>query len=300
MPELPEVETIRRGLKKHILGKKITKIDILKPKLVKNSIKSFREILIGSAFQDIQRIGKLLIFELSIPSNKLKTKNISVPAKKFLLVHLKMTGQLIWQKGEEKIMGGHYEPHQKNEFPNKYSHIIFNFEDGGTLFYNDLRQFGYLMTVSRAELEKIRGKYGIEPGTSEYLWENFREKLVKHHKMILKSFLLNQQIIAGLGNIYVDEACFRSGLLPTRKIENINEVEAKLLFKNIREIINESIKMGGTTFRNYRDAFGGKGNFTDKLQVYGLENIPCKKCGTLIKKIKLAGRGTHFCPHCQK
>ncbi len=287
MPELPEVETVRRGLEKHLLQKKITQIKVLKKKLVKSDLKEFRGILIGNSFQSINRVGKLLIFALKNPA-------------KFLLVHLKMTGQLIWQKGSEKIMGGHYEPHQKNEFPNKYSHLIFNFEDGGQLFYNDLRQFGYLKIVDKAELDKIYEKYGIEPGTENYTWENFRGNLVKHPKMILKSFLLNQQIIAGLGNIYVDEACFRSKVRPDRKVESLSDKESKLLFKKIREIIAEAIAMGGTTFRNYRDALGNKGNFTDKLQVYGREKQPCLICQTPIEKTKLAGRGTHFCPKCQQ
>jgi formamidopyrimidine-DNA glycosylase len=300
MPELPEVETVRRGLNANILKKKIVKIEILKPKLVKHDPAKFREILIGSFFQNIQRIGKLLIFELNSPPDKVEREGVLNPAKKFLLIHLKMTGQLIWQKGAQKIMGGHFEPHQKNEFPNKYSHIIFDFEDGGQLFYNDLRQFGYLKIVEGKELAEIRGKYGIEPGTENYTWENFRGILVKRHRMILKSFLLNQQIIAGLGNIYVDEACFRSRILPERKVGSLSDKEAKLLFRNIREIIAEAIEMGGTTFRNYRDALGGKGNFTDKLQVYGLEKTPCQICGTPIEKIKLAGRGTHFCPKCQR
>ena len=287
MPELPEVETVRRGLHDNILNKKIIRIGILKPKLVKHDPAKFREILIGNSFKRVDRIGKLLIFELKNPA-------------KFLLIHLKMTGQLIWQKGSQKIMGGHYEPHQKNEFPNKYSHVIFDFEDGGQLFYNDLRQFGYLKIVEEKELAEIRGKYGIEPGTENYTWENFRGILVKRHRMILKAFLLNQQIIAGLGNIYVDEACFRSRILPERKVGSLSDKEAELLFRNIREIIAEAVEMGGTTFRNYRDALGGKGNFTDKLQVYGLEKTPCQICGTPIEKIKLAGRGTHFCPKCQK
>ena len=287
MPELPEVETVRRGLRANILGKKITKITISKPKLVKHTPAEFREILIGNSFKKVDRIGKLLIFELENPA-------------KFLLVHLKMTGQLIWQKGTKTVMGGHYDPHTKNEFPNKYSHVIFDFENGENLFYNDMRQFGYLKIVEAEELTEIRGKYGIEPGTENYTWENFRGILVKRHKMILKAFLLNQQIISGLGNIYVDEACFRSGILPERKVGSLNDKEAKLLFRNIREIIAEAVAMGGTTFRNYRDALGGKGNFTDKLQVYGLEKRPCQICGTIIEKMKLAGRGTHFCPKCQK
>ncbi len=297
MPELPEVETIRRGLKANILHKKITKVEVLKPKLIKADLAEFRGILTGNSFANIQRIGKLLIFELNSPPDKGEREG---GVKKFLLIHLKMTGQLIWQKGREKIMGGHYEPHQSYEFPNKYSHVIFDFADGGQLFFNDLRQFGYLKIVDEQELAEIRGKYGIEPGTDDYTWENFRGVLVKRHKMVLKAFLLNQQIIAGLGNIYVDEACFRSQILPTRKVGSLSDKEAKLLFEKIREIIAEAVEMGGTTFRNYRDALGGKGNFTDKLQVYGRAGQPCLICGTPIEKIKLAGRGTHFCPKCQR
>ena len=286
MPELPEVETVRKGLNKNILNKKIIDIRILKPKLVKRELSEFREILLGNGFKNIDRIGKLLIFEIK--------------SGQFLLVHLKMTGQLIFQKGKNKVMGGHPNPDSDQEFPNRFSHIIFDFDDGSQLFYNDMRQFGYLKIAEKDEVAEIRGKYGIEPGTKNFTWEKFRGILDKKKRMTLKSFLLNQQIISGLGNIYVDESCFRSSVLPTRKIESLNKKEEKELFKNIAEIIEEAVSVGGTTFRDYRDALGGKGNFTDLLQVYGRDKRPCKVCGTIIKKIKLGGRGTHFCPKCQR
>ncbi len=286
MPELPEVETVRRGLNKTILNKKIREIKILKPKLVRNSLAEFREILVGETVKNVARTGKLLIFEIA--------------ENTFLLVHLKMTGQLIFQSQNEKMMGGHPNPNSNDEFPNKYSHLIFDLGDGEQLFYNDLRQFGYLEIVDKARLLEIQAKYGIEPGTANYTWENFREILAKKKKTVLKSFLLNQQIISGLGNIYVDESLFWSGILPTRTAGSLTEAEAKKLFKNIAKIIAEAIEVGGTTFRNYRDALGGKGNFTDKLAVYGREKLPCLVCGTKIEKTKLNGRGTHFCPHCQK
>lgn len=295
MPELPEVETVRRGLNQNILGKKITEIQILKPKLVRNDLGKFREILIGNSFENIDRIGKLLIFKLSNNSPLIRGLG-----GLFLLTHLKMTGQLIYQQGAKKVMGGHYDPYSSSEFPNKHSHVIFDFGGKGNLFYNDMRQFGYLEIVDKERLKEIRKKYGIEPGTKNYTWENFRGILLKRHRMILKAFLLNQQIISGLGNIYVDEACFRSKIFPDRKVGSLSDKEAKLLFQNIREIIAEAIEMGGTTFRNYRDALGGKGNFTDKLQVYGRGKQDCLVCGEKIVKIKLAGRGTHFCPKCQK
>ena len=286
MPELPEVETVRRGLNKNVLNKEIINIKILKPKLIKNDLEKFREILVGRSFANIDRIGKLLIFKLE--------------KEKFMLVHLKMTGQLIFQAGNNKVMGGHLNPDSDQEFPNKFSHIIFDFGNGVNLFYNDMRQFGYLKIVDKEEVARIKEKYGIEPGKDNFTWAKFREILGKKGKMTLKSFLLNQQLISGLGNIYVDEACFRSKILPMRKISTLTKKEKENLFKNIDEIIREAISMGGTTFRNYRDALGGKGNFTDKLQVYGLEKNPCKICGTIIEKIKFNGRGTHYCPNCQK
>lgn len=287
MPELPEVETVRKGLSQNILDSEIKKIEIYKPKLVRGEEKKFREILVGNSFQKIDRIGKLLIFHLA------DNKNI-------LLTHLKMTGQLIYQQGKNQVMGGHPNPDSNGGFPNKFTHIIFDLANGKQLFYNDMRQFGYLEIINIKDLPKILQKYGIEPLTKNYTWENFRGILDKRKKMVLKALLLNQQIISGLGNIYVDESLFRSGIMPDRTAGSLNEKESKMLFKNIEKIIEEAINLGGTTFRNYRDALGGKGNFTDRLQVYGREKMQCLVCGTKIEKIKLVGRGTHFCPKCQQ
>ena len=199
MPELPEVETIKNDLKEKILDKKIIKITCRKRKIVKNNFNFFLNTLIGNKFSNIKRIGKLLIFEIN-------RENL------YLLIHLKMTGQLVYCPSRGIVAGGHSYPEQKNTvesaaeamcLPNKYSHVIFNFADGSNLFFNDMRQFGYFKTVRKDELEIIKKNFGIEPLASNFKLNNFKRIFIKR-KAPVKALLLNQKLIAGIGNIYAD------------------------------------------------------------------------------------------------
>jgi formamidopyrimidine-DNA glycosylase len=299
VPELPEVETIRRGLQKQIVGKTISKITIKKPNLVKQSGQSFRKELIGKQFGKADRIGKLLIFPLH------KTQN-------HLLIHLKMTGQLVYCDDKSFVAGGHANSKKEEEQflkgeskifckPGKYTHIIFEFTDGSNLFFNDLRQFGMLKVVNGGELKDIKSKYGIEPGRPNFTLQNFRQVL-KNRKTNIKALLLNQGAVSGLGNIYVDEALFASKIHPQRPANSLTANEQKRLFNAIGRIIKLAIKNNGTTFSDFIDSKGKKGNFKQMLKVYGRQKLKCtrKNCSSTIKKIKVAGRGTHFCPECQK
>ncbi len=289
MPELPEVETVRRGLEKQILGKKIVEITVQKPNLVRNDLNFFMQNLIGNSFKAINRRGKLIYFSF-------EHSDLS------LLVHLKMTGQLIYQTSpQDRVIGGHPYPDPSGELPNKYSHIIIKLEDGSTLFFNDQRQFGYMHLVEPVYLEAVLMRFGIEPGMENFTWKNFQEILKRYPKSILKAFLLDQTRISGLGNIYVDEACFGAQILPMRRVGSLNETEQKKLFEVINDVIARAIKAKGTTFRDYRDHEGKSGNFMDQLNVYGRGGQKCLICkSTLITKTKCAGRGTHFCEICQK
>lgn len=285
MPELPEVETIRRGLSNKIVGKKIIDVKIVKTRLVRNNPQLFKKSVAQNIILSIDRIGKLLIFNLADNNS--------------LLIHLKMTGQLIYAFEDELVAGGHNLP-QIDNLPNKYSHIIFQFADGSNLFFNDMRQFGYMYLVSREDRDVISQKYGIEPGRADFTLANFRA-IIKSRKGILKAFLLNQQFISGIGNIYADEICFRARVLPSRKVNSLSGEDIKALWQASGYIIKKAIAKQGTTFRNYRDADNNKGNFVKYLKVYGRAGQKCLTCRKIkIKKIKLAGRGTHFCPHCQK
>lgn len=286
MPELPEVETIRRGLADNILKKNIATVKIRTSHLVRNDDDYFISSLKNQSFHQIGRVGKLLIFKLSDGQN-------------WLLVHLKMTGQLIYQQGDKLVAGGHNWP-IIDTLPNKYSHIIFDFTDGSRLFFNDMRQFGYLELVDQEGHKTARQKFGIEPGQADFTWQNF-QNIFKNRRGLLKPLLLNQQLISGIGNIYADEICFRAKVRPDRLAYTLKEKEIRALFLATEYIIAKAIAKRGTTFSDYRDSNNEQGNFVRFLKVYGRHGKKCLRCRqTDIKKIKLGGRGTHYCPHCQK
>jgi len=287
MPELPEVQTIVDDLNKTILNRKIKRVEIRLPRIVKGSNKDFSSILKNNSFQKISRWGKFIIIQLT-------------QGNKYLLVHLRMTGQIIYINKKEIIVGGHSEGDNQFDLPHKQTHLIIYFQDQSKLFYNDQRQFGFWQIVSCAELKKLQNRLGLDPLGDEFSLLNFK-KLFINKKGTIKAFLLNQEYIAGLGNIYVDESLFRAHVLPLRKINTLTEKEIKELHQSIKDILNLSLKYRGTTFNNYVDAQGHKGNFTKFLKVYGKEGQKCSRCRKgIIKKIKVAGRGTRYCPYCQK
>lgn len=287
MPELPEVETVRQDLLKYILNKKITGIEIKLPRLLRGDGIDFRNGVEGRKIVDIERIGKLLMLILD--------------SSDIILVHLKMTGQLIYQDDKNLMAGGHSQSDADLLLPNQHTYIILKFQGGGSLYFNDMRTFGYWKLIKADEKAAIIAKYGMEPVRDNWTWENWEKIIKKHPQAKLKSFLLNQSYISGLGNIYVDEAAFCAGILPDRKVGTLSETEKKKLFECIPAIINEALGYKGTTFRDYRNGDGKKGNYTNILKVFRRQGELCSRCGKAeIQKIKLAGRGTHFCPHCQK
>lgn len=293
MPELPEVETIRRDLEKKILSKKIREIEIKNLRTIKNTLSFFKNKLRGAFFSKIARRGKLLIFEIS--------------EKKFvLLLHLKMTGQLVYCDEKICLAGGHsLSGNEKNtgiggDLPNKHTRVVFIFEDGSKLYFNDLRKFGYFKIIPKNDLKSIEKNFGIEPLSPGFTLESFGS-LFLNRKTNIKAFLLNQKLIAGIGNIYADEILFDSGILPNRPVNEIERAEIKRLFNSTNKIFKKAIKHRGTTFNNYVDGSGKKGNFIRFLKVYGKKGERCAKCGKgIIKKIKIAQRGTSYCDFCQK
>ncbi|HOZ56106.1 MAG TPA: bifunctional DNA-formamidopyrimidine glycosylase/DNA-(apurinic or apyrimidinic site) lyase [bacterium] len=286
MPELPEVETIKNDLKSNVIRKKIVSVDLGKPRIVKNRGSEFKKQLVGNEFIDISRIGKLLIISL-------KRGGL------LLLVHLKMTGQLIYCHQGKYVAGGHSLPKLGSSLPNKYSHVIFKFTDNSKLFFNDLRQFGYLQLIKRGDLKKVTNNYGIEPLQFNFKPERLAE-IFKKRTAPVKSLLLNQKLIAGIGNIYADEVLFAAGVLPDRQAKSLSNKEVKKIFVASQKIIALAIKHRGTTFNDYVDADGNVGSFVKFLKVYGRQGKTCFRCGATVKKTKVAGRGTHFCPECQK
>jgi len=283
MPELPEVETIVRQLNRRLTGLVFGRTEINWAKTVQPlSVITFQRRIKDRKIKQIERRAKIIIITL--------TDDL------FLLIHLKMTGQLIFKpKVGNEIIGGHPEPS-----PDKHTRVKFNFADGSILYFNDLRKFGWLKLVGQAEKEKILAPHGVEPLTKNFTDKLFAELINRYPHRKIKQLLLDQTLIAGLGNIYVDEACFRAKILPTRLAGTLAPIETAKLRREIVAVLKHSIEKKGTSARNYVTSDGTKGGFVPYLKVYGRAEEPCKICHTPISKIKLNGRGTHFCPKCQK
>ena len=272
MPELPEVETVRRGLEKLILGKKISTIDIRYPKMIKTDLDEFRRELPGQVIQKMGRRGKYLLFYLS---------------DKVLISHLRMEGKYF------------YYPDQVPE--RKHAHILIHFEDGGTLVYEDVRKFGTMELLAPKLLEAyfVTKKLGPEPTEQDFDLARLKLALKKSKKPI-KSHLLDQTLVAGLGNIYVDEVLWRAKIHPFRSSNSLSSQEARKVHDETIKVLGQAVEKGGSTIRTYTNAFGEDGTMQEFHQVYDKAGQACSRCGAIIEKIQLGGRGTHFCPKCQR
>jgi formamidopyrimidine-DNA glycosylase len=287
MPELPEVETVRLQLKYKVIGKTIDTVEVFHQKTVAHD-KTFKTKLKGVTIEDIDRVGKLLIFSFKNKENL------------FLLAHLKMTGQFFFvDKKGVVIGGGHSMTAADRVLPGKHTRIAFHFTDKSTLYFNDMRLFGYVKTATAHDVALARTKFGPEPIQEDFDDEWFQKSL-RTKKTSVKAALLNQSFVAGLGNIYVDEALWRAKVKPMRRADTLTKKEAVAIAQHAGDVMNESIQVGGTTFQHFLDAEGNEGNFTNHLQVFGKQKTPCPRCGAIILKTKTAGRGTHYCPKCQK
>ena len=285
MPELPEVETIRRDLSHRVINKKITNVSIRDKKIPSLGF------LVGKKFIKIERRGKLLAFLLA--------------DGKYLLVHLKMTGQLVYlgcgtHNVERVTAGGHKMTAKDLQVPNKFTRVIFSFADKSQLFFNDMRRFGYMKIVEAKEKERIwREDFGIEPLTKDFKFKDF-QKIFANCKTNLKAILMNQKLIAGIGNIYADEICWCARVLPWRKAVKLSNGEIKKLFRCALHVLRCAIKNRGTSFSDFVDAQGGQGGHYNFLNVYERDGEKCRRCKEIIKKTRHAGRGTHYCSGCQK
>lgn len=273
MPELPEVETVKRALSKTIVDKKILNIESNFKKIVaKPDFKTFQNSIIGKKIESLSRRGKFLFFHLS--------------GGQIMVSHLRMTGH--WLVGS-KIKR------------NKFMHLIFHLSGSQTMVYSDIRKFGRVWLIDAKELEKFEPilKLGPEPLGNEFVFAEFSQKLAKN-KGKIKVILLNQQVVAGLGNIYVDEVLHDAGVSPLRSANQLKVAEKKRIFDAIRKIIAQAIKFRGTTVVNFTTPEGKGGEFQKQLKVYGKKGNSCPRCKGEIKRIVVAGRGTHYCPSCQK
>lgn len=273
MPEMPEVETVRRTLIPLVKGKTIKKVTLWYPKIVATDHQKFVKTLPGKKIIAIDRYAKYLLFRLS--------SNLTIVS------HLRMEGKYHLVASTAVPKG-------------KHDHVQFEFTDGTALRYNDVRKFGrmqLLLTGTERKLTTI-GKLGVEPDSSDFTDEYFIKRLGRKKKNI-KNTILDQTIVAGLGNIYTDEVLWRSKIHPLSSAGKIPAAKVRRLRQNINEIIRQAIRLRGTTVHTYLDANGHIGGFQKKLQVYGHAGQPCPRCGHKLAKIKVNGRGTTFCPRCQ-
>lgn len=272
MPELPEVETVRRGLHQLVTGKVIEKVAVLYPPMIKTGSESFCRDLVGQSLVKVDRRGKYLLIYLT---------------DYVLVSHLRMEGKY------------NYFP---EEVPSsKHFHVFFTFVDGGTLVYQDVRKFGTMELLRESELAPyfMAKKIGPEPTEKDFDVMVFAAKLAKSKKAI-KSHLLDQSLVVGLGNIYVDEVLFQARVHPAKLSQSLSDEEVKALHQATIAILQLGIEKGGSTIRTYKNALGMDGTMQEYLQVYGKEGQGCPRCQTEIVKIQLGGRGSHFCPKCQR
>lgn len=268
MPELPEVETIIRGLQQQLVGLKIVRIRVNLPKVIRRGDIS---LLKGAAIQGISRRGKIILITLS---NKIT-----------ILVHLKMSGQIIYTSSEKPAT--------------KHTHLIFELSDGNQLRYIDPRQFGYFLLIKNSELSQIRPLTTLGPDPLKISLDDFKERISKR-KGRIKSLLLNQSFLAGIGNIYADEILHQAQIHPLKPAQNISVPQIERLYQASKEILTEAIERKGSSIRDYLDSSGQEGNYQKLHQAYQREGKPCLTCQTKIARLKIGGRSSYFCPNCQK
>jgi len=320
MPELPEVETVRLGLAK-LLPRLIIK-DVWHDwkKGFPNAPADVARFMIGASVKSVRRRAKVLIIELSSGYS--------------LVIHLKMTGQLVFvhenqledssskivagnkvrkkQSANSKLLttnepsalfgGGHPNDSLINNLPDKFTRVVLDFTDGSKLFFNDQRKFGWMRLLPTVEVPEIDflKTVGPEPLEDDFTVDKFIERLQTRKNSPIKAVLLDQKVLAGVGNIYADESLFAAKIHPSTPVSKASRTKLVMLHGDLIAVLRLAIEKGGSTNRNYVNAEGKKGSYMSFAQVFRKEGQPCPRCGTIIEKIRVGGRGTHICPHCQK
>lgn len=294
MPELPEVETVRIGLAKLLPGKKISGVVFDTPKSFPNSKADVSQFLIGAKIVEVRRRAKVLIIDLDSSYS--------------LVIHLKMTGQMVYvpqqdlKGADERFGAGHPNESLIGQLPDKSTRVTITFDDVSHLFFNDQRKFGWMRLAPTIEIPNIDffKRVGPEPLQSDFTTNVFIQRLQRRKNSGIKAVLLDQTVLAGIGNIYADESLWASKIHPESKVYAISSASLKTLHSEIVSVLKLAIEKGGSTDRNYVNAEGKKGSYISFARVFRKEGLPCKRCGTTIIKTKVAGRGTHICPECQK
>lgn len=287
MPELPEVETIRIGLANLLPGKIIKKVEHDWAKSFPNSTADVKKFLIGAKITDVRRRAKVLIIDLS--------------SKYSLITHLKMTGQLVFV-GKKRFGAGHPSDSLIVKLPDKSTRVTTDFADGDKLFFNDQRKFGWMRLLPTIEVPEIdfMKKLGPEPLEDAFTSDIFIERINRRQNSPIKAVILDQAVLAGVGNIYADESLWLAKIHPATPVKKIPKNKRILLYRAIREILMFSIKNGGSSDKNYVNAEGEKGSYLKFAQVFRRDGQTCLRCDTEIIKIRVAGRGTHICPKEQR
>jgi len=288
MPELPEVETVRIGLSQFIPGKKVAQVDFDWPKGFPNAEADVTQFMVGATITGVRRRAKVLLVDLDTQYT--------------LVIHLKMTGQMVYRDSKQQFGAGHPNGSLVGTLPDRSTRVTWTFTDGSHLFFNDQRKFGWVRLIPTAEVEQLDffQKVGPEPLAADFTSKRFAERLQRRAKSGIKAVLLDQTVIAGVGNIYADESLWGAQIHPETKVADIPSQKMNILFKALRAVLQLSIEKGGSTDRNYVNAEGKRGSYLTFANVFRREGKPCPRCGTTIIKTRVAGRGTHLCPHCQK
>ena len=276
MPELPEVETVVRGLRPRLMGRRIVRLELRQPAIVRSDVKRFRRALAGARIAGMRRRGKYILIELAGANGR------AAAGRGFWVVHLGMTGQLYAAKKSAPL--------------EKHTHLIAWLSSGEQLRYRDPRRFGRLLALRADEVEAYFAPLGPEP--LRISLDGFR-RLFAGRKAPVKNLLLNQNRLRGVGNIYAGEALFLSGIYPARAAASLSPAELERLYRALRQVLREAIAGQGSTVSDYRRGDGLPGNYQNSLQVYDREGQPCPNCGQPIERLVLAGRSAHFCPRCQ-
>lgn len=288
MPELPEVETVRAGLSNLIVDKEIAAVNSDWPKSFPNAPADVEKFLIGAKVVIVARRAKVLLIGLS--------------SKYSLVIHLKMTGQLVFQGRGVHFGAGHPNDSLVGDLPDRSTRVVIDFTDGSKLFFNDQRKFGWMRLMPSEELAALDffQKVGPEPLSAGFTWQDMKQRLLRRRNTTIKAALLDQTVIAGVGNIYADESLWVAKIHPSTRVAALSDEDIQNLHKSLRDILRLAIEKGGSSDRNYVNAEGKKGSYLSFASVFRREGQPCPRCGTVIEKIRVAGRGTHICPTCQK
>jgi formamidopyrimidine-DNA glycosylase len=289
MPELPEVETVRRGLADLLPGLKVAGVTSDWAKSFPNAEEQVNAFLVGAKVVGVRRRAKVLLIDLDTDYT--------------LVIHLKMTGQLVYRSkiSNEKFGAGHPSSSLVGVLPDKSTRVIFDLGDA-TLFFNDQRKFGWVRLIPTIEVRELDffKKVGPEPLAADFTDKDFIIRMRLRSNSVIKAVLLDQTVVAGIGNIYADESLWGAKLHPSVRVRDVSDTQLKKLFTELQYVLNLAIEKGGSSDKNYVDARGKSGSYLSFARVFRKQNQPCLRCGTTIIKTRVAGRGTHICPTCQK